>query len=122
MTRYTPPKRSAAKTFRARVPGCKPSAADMLRQALAPPREDGPPEWFDLAIAVGQAHKDFESEREAKKQAEEAARTAPTTAAGMLAAEISGKRNSTESPLPLNGAALLRAALNGGSGTINGAK
>jgi hypothetical protein len=66
--------------------------------------------------------------REEKEAAEEAERRKaevdkpkePTTAAELLAAALSQANHRAPQAIPLNGAAVLRAALAGGSGTING--
>ncbi len=76
-------------------------------------------EWFDLAIEMHNRNVAFQKERDARRKAEEEAHNAPQTTAGLLAAAIHGERGSAGT-MPLNGASVLRAALNGGSGTING--
>ncbi|WP_167097124.1 hypothetical protein [Mycobacterium sp. DL592] len=79
------------------------------------------PQWYDQAIEHLRRNQAIEAEREAHRQAEEEARNAPQTAAGVASAAIAGQRDPS-TPIPLNGAAVLRAALSslGDSGTING--
>ncbi|WP_370332223.1 hypothetical protein [Mycolicibacterium hippocampi] len=83
------------------------------------PTDEPGPHWYDAAIEVERRHREFEAQREAGRQAEEAAKNAPQTAAGMLSAAIAGQAKAG-GPVPLNGAAVLGAALAGGKGTING--
>lgn len=79
---------------------------------------DQPPDWWDLLIEVDRRHRQAEQRRlERQRLEEEATNTAPT-AAGVLAAEITRQAGATSS-MPLNGAAVLRAALAGGPGTVN---
>jgi hypothetical protein len=92
------------------------SAAEMMRRAIAGTQEPEPPQWFDLAIELDRQHKASEAERQARRKADEEAQNAPQTTAGILYAAIAG----SSAPLPLNGAGILRAALGGGGGTING--
>jgi hypothetical protein len=67
------------------------------------------------------AERQSEAEREAKRQAEHEAATAPQTTADLIRQTMAETHQSTsKAPLPLNGAAVLRAALAGGHGTING--
>lgn len=78
-------------------------------------------EWYRY-LNSGQ----YEVDREARRQAEEAAKEAPPTTAGMLAAAIKAQAGSPangagSSAIPLNGAAVIRAAIAGGNGTVNGA-
>jgi hypothetical protein len=79
------------------------------------------PQWFDLAIENLSRQQELAAEREARREAEEEAQNAPQTTASILMGEIAkaatGSRSTT---IPLNGAAVLRAALNGGNGTVNG--
>jgi hypothetical protein len=95
------------------------------------------PEWFDVAIEHHRRQQELAAEREARRQAEEVAQETLQTTASILIGEIakaatgSGSaanagseadplRAGYRTALPLNGAAVLRAALSGGSGTVNG--
>jgi hypothetical protein len=78
--------------------------------------EDYELEWYEKLAELDRSHKEFERERQAREQAEQAAAIAPQTAAGIVREAIAG----SSAPIPLNGAAVLRAALAGGPGTING--
>ncbi|WP_328358582.1 hypothetical protein OG976_04760 [Mycobacterium sp. NBC_00419] len=82
--------------------------------------EERQSEWYDLAIEHLRRNHAVEAEREAHRQADEEARNAPQTAAGVASAAIAGQRD-PNTPIPLNGAAVLRAALSGlgDNGTIN---
>ena len=80
------------------------------------PRPDPEPTWIDRAIEHDRRTDELEAQREAQRQAEEEAAQAPKTTAAILHAAIAGP----SAPLPLNGACILRAALGGGHGTING--
>lgn len=73
------------------------------------------PQWYDLAIESHRRHQEFEAQREAKQQADLVA-AQPTP--DLIRSTIAG----AASPMPLNGAGVLRAALSGvgGSGTVNG--
>lgn len=75
---------------------------------------DPEPQWYDLAIEMNRRQAEFESQREAQHQSEAEAATLPPTAAGLVRKAVTG------SDIPLNGAAVLRAALAAGQGTING--
>jgi hypothetical protein len=78
------------------------------------------PEWFDLAIESHRRNEGIRVAREAKQKAEKAAQE-PRSTASILMGEIArAATGSASQPIPLNGAAVLRAALNGGGGTING--
>jgi hypothetical protein len=78
------------------------------------------PEWFDVAIEHQRRQQELAAVREARRQAEEA-HEAPQTTASILMGEIAKAATGSGSvAIPLNGAAVLRAALNGGSGTVNG--
>jgi hypothetical protein len=80
------------------------NAAEMLRRALNGTQGREPEPVVD------------EEEWEARRKAEAEAPTAPQTTAGVLHAAIAG----SSAAMPLNGASVLRAALGGGQGTING--
>ena len=83
-----------------------------------PDDEEG---WQDTVLTFLQEQGDIE-ERAAERQSEaEAQHTAPPSTAAILVAEIANAAtNSGGAHIPLNGAAVLRAALAGGGGTING--
>lgn len=82
--------------------------------------EEPEPAWYDLAIGFHHRQQALAREHEARKKAEEQAHNAPQTAAGVVRAAI--KPRDRGAPIPLNGAAVLRAALGGvgNAGTING--
>lgn len=84
--------------------------------------QDEPPQWYDLAIERERRFREYEAKREAQRQAEEAARNEPQSTAGILAVAIAAQADSSPASkhIPLNGAAVLRAALAGHAGTING--
>ena len=81
------------------------------------PDDREPMQWYDLAIESHRQDQALEQRRQAERQAEEAAKNAPRTAAGMLSAAIT--EDAQGKHIPLNGAAVLRAALGGAPGTIN---
>jgi hypothetical protein len=102
-----------------------PSAARAIERAMsrrtpAAPKP-APDAWAREALAeLDRQQRKREAaqraEREAQRQAELAATPTPT----MILRELGRAATRTSSAIPLNGAAVLRAALNGGSGTING--
>jgi hypothetical protein len=78
------------------------------------------PQWFDLAIESHRRNEEIRAEHEAKQKAQKAAQK-PRSTASILMGEIArAATGSGSAPIPLNGAAVLRAALNGGNGTVNG--
>jgi hypothetical protein len=95
--------------------------AEILKRAIAGLTDESQPEmqWYEKLIELDRQHKEFEREREAREQAEQAAAVAPQTTAGIVRAAIANSSGSS-GHIPLNGAAVLRAALAGGPGTING--
>ena len=82
-----------------------------------PPEVDG----FDVLIELHRRNREFQAQRQAQRQAEDEVAKRPPTAAGLLAEAIAaqGNTNVPSKHMPLNGAAILRAALAGGAGTIN---
>ena len=70
----------------------------------------------DNAIEYGERTRELEAKWAAQRQAAQDEHTTPQTAAAALRAAIAGP----SVPLPLNRAGILRAALGGGRGTING--
>jgi hypothetical protein len=82
------------------------------------PDKDDEMQWYDKLIELDRQHKEFEREREAREQAEQEV-VAPQTTAGIVRAAIACSSGSS-GHIALNGAAVLRAALAGGPGTING--
>lgn len=81
------------------------------------------PEWFDVEIELLRRQQELKVEREARRQAEEAAQEARQTTASTLMGEIArAATGSGSTAVPLNGAAVLSAALGsvGNTGTING--
>lgn len=82
---------------------------------------DEPPLWFDVAIENLSRQQERAAERAARQKAEEEAQNTPQNAASILISEITkAATGSGSTTIPLNGAAVLRAALSGGGGTING--
>lgn len=82
------------------------------------PVDETEPQWYDLMIEHGRRHREFKAEREAQRQAEQqAAKATPD----LIRSTLAGAAGQPTSTMPLNGAAVLRAALNGGRGTVNGA-
>jgi hypothetical protein len=78
-------------------------------------------EWHDKLIELNRRHEEFEREREARKQAEQQAATAQQTTPDLIRQAMAETHQTTsKATIPLNGAAVLRAALAGGPGTING--
>lgn len=91
----------------AKVPGVRSEAPEL--------------EWYDYAIEAQRRNGALEARRKAQRQADDNARTTPQSTAGALAAAITAQANNSvpSGHIPLNGAAVLRAALAGGNGTIN---
>ena len=79
------------------------------------PDPEPEPTWVDRAIEFGRHTDELEEEWKAQREAEQEAKNAPQTTAGILQAAIAGP-----SSIPLNGASVLPAALAGGHGTVNG--
>jgi Mg-chelatase subunit ChlI len=76
------------------------------------------PEWFDVAIEQLQR---TQREREEALRQSEKAREAPRSTSSIIATEIArAATGSGSAVIPLNGAAVLQAALSGGHGTVNG--
>jgi hypothetical protein len=85
------------------------------------PVDDPEPEWFDVAIEHLRRQQELAAEREARREAEEEAQNTPQNTASILMGEIAkAATGSGSTTIPLNGAAVLRAVLNGGNGTVNG--
>jgi hypothetical protein len=63
---------------------------------------------------------EFEREREVRKQAEQQAAMAQLTTPDLIRQAMAETHPTSKATIPLNGAAVLRAALAGGPGTING--
>lgn len=85
------------------------------------PDEPAELDWLDIVTELRRRNEEFQAQREAQRQAEEEAAKRPHTTAGVLAAAIAAQGN-TSGPskhIPLNGSAVLRAALAGGTGSIN---
>lgn len=79
------------------------------------------PQWFDMAIEHQRRQQKLNAEREARRDAEHRAQEATQTTASILLSEIAKAATAGGSAtIPLNGAAVLWAALIGGGGTING--
>jgi len=80
-------------------------------------------DWPKKVLAFLQEQRDIEERAaERRRQAEEErdAPPAPRTTAGIVRQAMAEAHPTSKAPLPLNGAAVLRAALAGGHGTING--
>ena len=91
--------------------------------AKVPGVPDDEERWQDTVLTFLQEQRDIEERSaERRRQAEaEAQHTAPPSTAAILAAEIAKAGTSSGSAhMPLNGAQVLRTALAGGGGTING--
>jgi hypothetical protein len=68
--------------------------------------------WYEKWIELGRQHEELEAEWEARRKAEAEAEDSPKTTAGILAAEISkAATNSGSAHIPLNGAAVIKKAL-----------
>lgn len=113
------------------IPLPRPSIEDDFEQSIAAKLESrgittvpglrDEPQWYDLAIEQHRRDQEIEAAREAQRQAEEAAKIPPRSAASSLMEAIAKQANSSASgSMPLNGASVLRAALAGSPGTING--
>jgi hypothetical protein len=81
-----------------------------------PEPTDPDQEWYDKVLAWMRAQKEIQAKAEAKRA--EAENPPPQTAAEILRCALTG--SSSPKHLPLNGAGILRAALAGKPGTING--
>jgi hypothetical protein len=109
----------------------RPDTVKILRHYLAG-QPQGEPEWFDKAIELHKCHEEFEAQRKARRQAEQEAANAPRHPVDDLRAALSGagslKGSDSAEPAAfassastaLNSAELLRAALGGSAGTVNG--
>lgn len=83
------------------------------------PEEHAEPDWWDLAIEHDRRAKELQAQR----QAEQEAQNAPQTTANLVMGEIAkAATNSNSLHIPLNGAGVLRAALAGRYGTVNGGR
>lgn len=93
------------------------------RIAKVPGLQDNSPEpdGLEILIELHRRNEEFQAQREDQRQAEEEAAKRPQTTAGILAAAVRDQANSSGASkhIPLNGAAVLRAALADGAGTIN---
>lgn len=104
----------------------KASAADLLRRQVEVRSRSGrkptkpEPAWWERSLEAVRHRQQEIEQRKALEQAEEEARNAPQSDAGVVAAAI--KPRDPGEPIPLNGAAVLRAALSGvgNAGTVNG--
>lgn len=76
------------------------------------------PQWYDLAIEMNRRQAESEAQRQAEREAAEADQNRPPSLPAQIVSAIAGK---TGNQIPLNGAAVLKAALAGGQGTVNGA-
>lgn len=98
----------------------------MLRRyaAPAPAKQETPAlPAYEIALELHRANQQFEEEREAQRQAEEAAQRPPLSAVETIRAALAGNLADASTAQPavaLNSADILRAALGGHPGTING--
>jgi hypothetical protein len=86
-----------------------------------PDEDESELEWYEKLLELDRRHEEFEREREAREQAEQEAATAHLTTPDLIRRTMAETHPTSKSTIPLNGAAVLRAALAGGPGTINGA-
>ncbi|MBM4557991.1 hypothetical protein GS466_23690 [Rhodococcus hoagii] len=87
--------------------------------AKVPGLPDDQPEqqWYDIAIESHRRHEEFLAEREAKNQAEQ---HGVLSTPDLIRSALAGASRQSSSTMPLNGERVLRAALAGGGGTLNG--
>ena len=76
--------------------------------------------WYDAAIQMHEANEQFIADRADREKAEADAAQKALTSTPVLLREAMAQANASSVP-GLNSAAILRAALAGGSGSINGA-
>jgi hypothetical protein len=76
--------------------------------------------WYDAAIQMHEANEQFIADRADREKAEADAAQKALTSTPVLLREAMAQANASSVP-GLNSAAILRAALTGGSGSINGA-
>lgn len=86
--------------------------ADAIRRAIDPRKPAKPMDWVDKAIELERRNVAFKAQQEADQKAAEEAANAPKTAAGILVNEMT-KAGSTGAHIPLNGPAIIKAALAG---------
>jgi hypothetical protein len=102
----------------------RPDTVKILRDFLAGQKQ-GELEWYDRAIELHRHHEEFEAQREAQRQAEQEAANTPRNPVDALRAALSGAQtpsvsSAASATTALNSAELLRAALGGSAGTVNG--
>jgi hypothetical protein len=98
----------------------KSSAAETLRKVLYKPSPVKPPardEWIRSGIEELNRQ---QQEREAVEHADHQAQQDATPTTTMILRELGMAASSGSTAIPLNGAAVLRTALSGGDGTVNG--
>lgn len=84
------------------------------------PVDDPEPEWWEVSMEHLRRQQALAAEQEARRQAEEVAQAAPQTTSLLMGEIARAATGSGSATIPLNGAAVLRAALTGGGGTVNG--
>jgi hypothetical protein len=83
------------------------------------PQDEPELTWYDIALELHRNHEEFVAQREAQRKADE--ENPPNrSAAEILRDNLVGGPDKSSNTMPLNGAQVLRAALAGGSGTVNG--
>lgn len=99
-------------------PAVKPFARRLEERGIAevPGLDDEQSQWYDRAIEFNRRSTEAVEQHREKEKAEEPAPT-PTE---QLWAEMAKQANESIPHIPLNGQAVLRAALGGRPGTING--
>lgn len=80
------------------------------------PNDQPSPEWYDIALETHRQNQERRAQHEAEQEAEQlAAQSIPD----LIRTALSSATKRPASAMPLNGSPVLRAALAGGSGTIN---
>jgi hypothetical protein len=101
----------------------KTDVVTMLRQLAAPaPAKQETPALtrYEVELELRRHHQAFEEQREEQRRAEEAAQRPPLSAVETIRAALAGNPAPAQPTVALNSADILRAALAGGAGTING--
>jgi hypothetical protein len=103
----------------------------MLRRlvAPAPAKQENALPRYEIELELRRHHQAFEDEREARRQAEHAAGTPPVPIVDVVRSALAGNApakddssavTAASATTALNSADILRAALGGSSGTVNG--
>jgi hypothetical protein len=101
----------------------RPDVASIIRRALTNTGRKAPEEpvqWYDAAIQMHEANEQFIADRADREKAEADAAEKASRSTPVLLREAMAQANASSVP-GLNSAAILRAALAAGSGSINGA-